>query len=57
MFKIDARDAYFIVGLAGVCVGIGAEYGWAWGAIAGGAILLLTSLLAAALLASRSRGN
>lgn len=57
MPKIDARDAYFTVGLAGVCVGVGAEFGWTWGVIAGGAILLLTSLLAAVMIASRSRGN
>jgi len=57
MFKVDARDAYFAVGLAALCVGVGGEFGWTWGVIAGGAVLLLTSLLAAALLASRSRGN
>jgi len=55
--KVDARDAYFAVGLAALCVGVGGEFGWTWGVIAGGAVLLLTSLLAAALLASRSRGN
>lgn len=57
MFKIDARDAYFAVGLVGVCVGVGGEFGWTWGLIAGGAILLVTSLLGAVLLASRTRGN
>ena len=39
MKNIDLRDAVFIVGLAGVCVGVGA-FDWRYGLIAGGVILL-----------------
>ena len=43
---IDARDAFFTVGLGGVCSGVWGEYGWTWAAIVGGAVLLITTVLA-----------
>ena len=46
MPKINARDAFYTVGLGGFCSGVWGEYGWAWAAIVGGAVLLLTTVLA-----------
>jgi hypothetical protein len=47
MFKeFDPRDAFFGAGLGGVCVGVAAEFGWAWALIVGGSVLLSTALLA-----------
>jgi phage shock protein PspC (stress-responsive transcriptional regulator) len=43
---INARDAFYIVGLGGVCAGMAGEFGWTWAAIAGGAVLLITTVLA-----------
>ena len=46
MPKINARDAFYIVGLGGVCVGVAFEFAWTWAAIAGGGVLLMTTVLA-----------
>jgi len=46
MPKIDARDAFFIVGLGGVCAGVAGEFGGYWALIVGGAVLLATTVLA-----------
>jgi hypothetical protein len=43
---INARDAFYIVGLGGVCSGVAGEYGWTWSAIVGGVVLLLTTVIA-----------
>lgn len=43
---IDERDAFYTVGLGGVCAGVWGEYGWTWAAIAAGAVLLMTTFLA-----------
>jgi phage shock protein PspC (stress-responsive transcriptional regulator) len=42
---IDARDAFFLAGLGGVCSGVAGEFGWTWALIVGGAVLLLTATL------------
>jgi len=42
---IDARDAFYLAGLGGVCAGVWGEYGWTWAAIACGAVLLMTAVL------------
>ena len=41
---INARDAFYTVGLGGVCAGVWGEFGWTWAAIAGGLVLLLTAV-------------
>jgi hypothetical protein len=43
---INARDAFYTVGLGGVCAGVWGEYGWTWAAIVAGAVLLATTVLA-----------
>ena len=44
--QIDERDAFYTVGLGGVCAGVWGEYGWAWAAIVAGVVLLMTTVLA-----------
>ena len=39
----DVRDALFVLGMAGVCIGLGA-YDWRWAAIFGGAVLLVLAV-------------
>ena len=43
---INARDAFFAVGLGGVCVGVAFEFAWTWAAIVGGAVLMMIAVLA-----------
>ena len=43
---INARDAFFTVGLGGVCTGVAFEFAWTWAAIVGGMVLLMTTLIA-----------
>ena len=43
---INARDAFFTVGLGGVCSGVWGEFGWTWAAIVSGAVLLIMTVLA-----------
>lgn len=44
--QIDARDAFYTVGLGGVCAGVWGEFGWTWAVIAAGVVLLMTTFLA-----------
>lgn len=39
-------DALYLVGLGGVCSGVGFEFGWTWALIVGGSVLLTTAVLA-----------
>lgn len=50
--EINARDAFFTVGLGGVCTGVGFEFGWAWSLIVGGCVFLAVTALAL-----QQRGN
>jgi len=43
---ISILDAFYTVGLGGVCTGIGYEFGWTWAVIVGGAVLLVTVMFA-----------
>ena len=45
MKNIDMLDAYFFVGLAALCVGVGA-YDWRFAAITCGAVLVVSALIA-----------
>jgi phage shock protein PspC (stress-responsive transcriptional regulator) len=44
--EFDPHDAFFAVGLGGVCVGVAAEFGWAWALIVVGSVLLGTAFFA-----------
>jgi hypothetical protein len=44
MKNFDMRDAFYVVGLAAVCVGVGA-YDWRLAAIVGGSVLLASVVL------------
>ncbi len=44
--KTDAKDAFYLAGLGGVCAGVWGEYGWTWAAIVCGTVLLITAVLA-----------
>ena len=44
--QINARDAFFTVGLGGLCSGVWGEYGWTWAAVVFGVVLLMTTVLA-----------